>query len=133
MEKRPDVPSVRVTYFYLKLLMDGFVFHASSGPGQSLGKSINLEGGEQVSAKRIKKIINILRDFDICSRVILNMAKSEHSGSPIYLEAAFAKVSEEFYREGFKVSPEVIGRAYKRYGSQVAAAMEELLIGDATS
>jgi hypothetical protein len=55
MDKRPDVPSVRVTYFYLKLLMDGFVFHASSGPGQSLGKSINLEGGEQVSAKRIKK------------------------------------------------------------------------------
>jgi hypothetical protein len=75
-----------------------------------------------------KKIINILRDFDICSRVLLNRAKSEDSGSPIYFEAAFAKVSEEFYREGFKASPEVISRAYKRYGLQAAAAMTELRI-----
>jgi hypothetical protein len=133
MARREDVQCISVPYWYLEVLTNGFKAHADRNARLSLGKAMNLEGTGRGSRKRIENIVNTIRDLQMCELVLEVRARRERSGNPISLEDAYAEVSSLCERQNYKVSEDVIGRAFKRYGARAQAVKTELLIGGATS
>lgn len=120
MERRKlGVESVLVPTAYLKSIMSVFKQYFERNGEITLGEAFKFEGGGQGRQKRMNSIKALLRDIRLCDRVLFVLGDAEWAGQPISREVAFQKVADISTAAGEKASPDIVKRAFERYGDRV--------------
>lgn len=133
MEKRTEIPSVRVPLWFIEVLGATFYKYIEANGNMTFGEAFKMEGRGQGKQRRVPELQRMIRDWKLCDSLIGIRADAEEKGEPISIEKACGELAQRLEKVGVKISEDVIRRAWHKHGKRVHRINRELLVGGTTS